>query len=273
MLINDEFSIEELTVESQGYNKIKNVTVPLFCVPSIVGTGTEISPASLIRIGHQKRIVFSPHLYPKAAYYSFQHIGSDDIELNVLAAFDSFVHSLEALTSQRANLWAEMYALAGIKNSLEGIKRLSDSGSSPSVWKQLSHASAQGLLAVANSSVGAIHALSDPLSGIYDIHHGRALALVAPKVLSINYEVCAERYHVVEGLMSEILVLPRSMRIPEAVEAFLDNVAPSRKVGIPEIDLSEQGMARLVAESRNPDMEGAPKTLTDDEIKTAFRSM
>lgn len=273
VLINEDFSIEELTVERQGYNKIKNINVPLFCIPSMVGTGSEISPASLVRIGRQKRIIFSPHLYPKAAYYSFKHIGSSDIELDVLTAFDSFVQSLEALTSQKSNLWAEMYALAGIKNSLEGIKRLSVSGSSPSVWKQLSHASAQSLLAVANSSVGAIHALSDPLSGIYDIHHGRALALVAPKVLLANYEECAERYHVVEELISEILDLPKSMKIPEAVEAFLDSVAPNRKFGIPEIDLSDQGMARLIAESRNPDMEGAAKLLTDNEIELVFRSM
>jgi alcohol dehydrogenase class IV len=273
VLATQDSSIEELTVEQQGYNKIKIGLLPLFCIPLIVGTGAEISPASLIRIKQQKRIIFSPHLYPKAAYYSFQHIGSDDDELNILTAFDAFIHSLESFTSRKSNLWSEMYALAGLKNSLEGIHKLSISGASSGVWNQLSHASSQSLLAVANSSVGAIHALSDPLSGIYDIHHGRALALVASSITSINYNNCAERYHIVEDLISTTTGLSRSIKLPDAIECLLDKVAPNRKIGIPTIDLSDQGVSKLVTDSKNPDMDGTPRPLNDHQIEAVFRSI
>lgn len=45
---------------------ISNNMIPHITVPTISGTGAEVSPASLVRIENQKHIIYSPYLYPIA---------------------------------------------------------------------------------------------------------------------------------------------------------------------------------------------------------------
>lgn len=265
------FRAEEIIVENAGYERIEADVVPTYCIPVLIGTGAEISPASLLRIHGQKKIVFSPHMYPKAVHYSLPLLFTGDRNLDLMTAFDALVQSMEAYLSPSANDWSDMFARQGMRLSLEGMAEFSRDPSSVVARRKLVLAAIQGLTAVSNSSVGAIHALSDPLSGIYGVHHGTALALVAKETLKLIYPARIERLNEIAALFNDFSRKDESgVDIPYIIDEFLFSLCPTWRKPLETLNIKLQEIGRLVADSRNPDMAGSPVVLDDKQIREVF---
>ncbi|MCU7866449.1 MAG: iron-containing alcohol dehydrogenase [Candidatus Thiodiazotropha sp. (ex Lucinoma borealis)] len=273
VLTNQEHQITDLFVESQGYKLITPDIIPVYTFPTIVGTGAEISPASLVRHDNHKRIVFSPHMFPVSAFYDLEVIHLDNSQLCMLTGFDAYIQSLEAFVSKQDNLWSDMLAKAGMKNALKGLFLLSKEPTSSIAKEMLVIASIQGLLAVAQSSVGAIHALSDPLSGIFNVHHGTALAMLASTVVKTNIRNGCINYNIPASLFSEVFPGKYSADdLPSLIDKFLREIMSNWDDIRPKIELGETSIDTLVNDSENPDMAGNPVELSATDIEDIFRN-
>ncbi|MEM1267846.1 MAG: iron-containing alcohol dehydrogenase, partial [Pseudomonadota bacterium] len=87
-----------------GVDKARGPRLPLVLVPTTAGTGSEVTPVSIITVGRaEKRGVVSRHLLPNLA------ILDPDLTLGLPAAvtaatgIDAMVHAIEAYTSASAN--------------------------------------------------------------------------------------------------------------------------------------------------------------------------
>jgi len=272
ILVKQQLQVEDLFVENQGFEKISPDIVPVYTIPTLAGTGAEISPASLLRHNKHKRIVFSPYLFPKVAFYDLETMHINNGQLCLLTGFDAYVQSLEAYVSNQANIWSDMFAKDGMKNALQALYLLSKDGNSFEAKEKLVIASIQGLLAVSKSSVGAIHALSDPLSGIFNTHHGKALALLASTVVEINIQNGCSRYQKPAELFN--VIYPgdyNAKNLPSLIEKFLKDIAPSLRDNVPNIASPLTKIETLVSDSTNPDMFGNPVELANSQIEKIFK--
>lgn len=253
---------------------IKNCLIPVITIPTISGTGAEISPASLIRIENRKEIIFSPYMFPRLSLIDPSIMTTAPKELSVKVAFDAFIQSLEAYVSKAANEFSDMFALASIKNCIEYLPLLEKDPFNIKNREVISLAAIQSLFAVAQSGVGAIHALSDPLSGRFNIHHGTALAMLTPYVIEANYESRQERYNQIAKMIND--KLPdniKEIRLNDVINSFLDfqkecglgDLVKLKKQGVIDSDINS-----LVRDSYNPDMNTNPKELSEKEIKNIF---
>jgi alcohol dehydrogenase class IV len=183
--------------EIYGVGAAKGPRLPLLAVPTTAGTGSEVTPISIVTTGaHEKKGVVSPLIVPDIALLD------PDLTLNlpphVTAAtgIDAMVHAIEAYTSTSANNNPVSKALAKEALHLLGrhIERAVHQGADNDARAAMLLGSMLAGQAFANSPVAAVHALAYPIGGHFGVPHGLSNALVLPHVLRFNASACEEEY-------------------------------------------------------------------------------
>ncbi|ANP89753.1 iron-containing alcohol dehydrogenase [Rhizobium leguminosarum] len=236
-----------------GVGKVSGQRLPLVLVPTTAGTGSEVTPISIVTTGaHEKKGVVSPVLLPDAALLDAELTLGLPPAVTAATGIDAMVHAIEAFTSASTNNNPVSRALA--KEAL----RLLGANIEIAVMKGTDLAARQAMLlgamlagqAFANSPVAAVHALAYPIGGRYHVPHGLSNSLVLPHVLRFNAIACGDAYaelapclfpHLeptglaerLSGFIEGLAILPVRLNLPVRL----------RDVGIPKDGLP------LIAES------------------------
>ena len=170
-----------------GIGNARGPRLPLALVPTTAGTGSEVTPVSIITVGEtEKRGVSSPVLLPDVAVLDPELTYGLPPAITAATGIDAMVHAIEAYSSRNANnnpisraLAREALGLlaANIEAAVEGERQ----ARSPMLLGSMLAGQA-----FANSPVAAVHALAYPLGGIFKVPHGLSNAVLLPHVLSFN---------------------------------------------------------------------------------------
>ncbi|MGR9235368.1 iron-containing alcohol dehydrogenase (plasmid) [Rhizobium leguminosarum] len=180
-----------------GVGKVSGQRLPLVLVPTTAGTGSEVTPISIVTTGaYEKKGVVSPVLLPDAALLDAELTLGLPPAVTAATGIDAMVHAIEAFTSASANNNPVSRSLA--KEAL----RLLGANLEIAVMRGTDLAARQAMLlgamlagqAFANSPVAAVHALAYPIGGRYHVPHGLSNSLVLPHVLRFNATVCGDAY-------------------------------------------------------------------------------
>ena len=201
---------------------------PIIAVPTTAGTGSEVGRASVIThpVTHEKKIIFHPAIMPKVALLDPELTLGLPAKLTAATGMDALAHCLEAYCAPFYHPMAKGIALEGMglvkDNLLKAVKKPDDLEARGNMLV----ASTMGATAF-QRGLGAIHALSHPLGGLYDAHHGLLNAIVMPYVLKANRKavekdiIKAAAYLGIkggfEGFMKWILKLRKDLGIPNSL--------------------------------------------------------
>lgn len=183
--------------EAWGINNAKGPRLPLVLVPTTAGTGSEVTPISIITVGEEeKRGVVSPYLLPDLAILDPQLTLGLPGPVTAATGIDAMVHAIEAYASKSANNNPVSRALAVEALRLLGANietAVFSPGNLDARGAMLLGSMLAGM-AFANSPVAAVHALAYPIGGTFHVPHGLSNALVLPHVLKFNNAVSAATY-------------------------------------------------------------------------------
>lgn len=180
-----------------GINQVKGGRLPLILIPTTAGTGSEVTPISIITTGlHEKKGVVSPVLLPDIALLDPQLTLGLPPAVTAATGVDAMVHAIEAYASVNANNNPVSRGLAlQAFELLDGnIRQAVADGSNLEARSAMLLGSLLAGQAFANSPVAAVHALAYPLGGHYGVPHGLSNALMLPHVLRFNAQTCPEPY-------------------------------------------------------------------------------
>ncbi|MBA8877600.1 alcohol dehydrogenase class IV [Phyllobacterium myrsinacearum] len=175
--------------EAWGVGNAKGPRLKLTLIPTTAGTGSEVTPVSIITVGgHEKRGVSSPLILPDVALLDPDLTLGLPPHVTAATGIDAMVHAIEAYASKNPNNNPLSRALA-----VEAL-RLLGSNIETAVFNGHDKAARSAMLlgsmlagqAFANSPVAAVHALAYPIGGTFHIPHGLSNALVLPHVLRYN---------------------------------------------------------------------------------------
>ena len=172
-----------------GVNLACGPRVPLVLVPTTAGTGSEVTPVSIITIGqNEKRGVSSPIILPDLAILDPTLTLGLPKKITAATGVDAMVHAIEAYSSinKNNNSISQMYALEALKLLEKSIERAVLDGKDLTARSDMLKGSMLAGVAFANSPVAAVHALAYPIGGIFKIPHGLSNALILPYVLRYN---------------------------------------------------------------------------------------
>ncbi|MCV6575299.1 MAG: iron-containing alcohol dehydrogenase [Cohaesibacter sp.] len=238
---------EEELDDIYGVGMVKGERLPLVLLPTTAGTGSEVTPISIITVGEtEKKGVVSPVLLPDLAVLDAALTLGLPAHVTAATGIDAMVHAIEAYTSASANNNPISKVLAQQALLLLGanIEAAVKDGSDLHVRSDMLLGSLLAGQAFANSPVAAVHALAYPIGGIFHVPHGLSNALVLPHVMRFNMPVCGADYAALAPLIfANLAQVPEERRC----EALIDRLAALaqdlgletrlREVGIGQEDL------------------------------------
>lgn len=260
--------LEEYTTDGKiSVSGISNKVIPVITIPTIFGTGAEVSPAALLKIENKKRVIFSTNIYPKATFIDCSFLTSLPKDMCIKAALDAMVQGIESLVSTKSQSFSKRFSYSAIERVISALLDLTRGNEKNKVMEELALASIESLYAVGQTTVGAAHAISDPISGIYDIHHGEAVGILLPYVVEANYLYAEQEYESVK-LIFEKKLNKSFGTLSEALNVFYDEIGFDKYVLQYKIKKStfNRDLPKLISESYNGDMDGNPREMTDEVI-------
>ncbi len=236
--------------------KAKGPRLPLILVPITSGTGSEVTPISIVIMGAAEKMgVVSAVLLPDVALLDPDLTLGLPAQVTAATGIDAMVHAIEAYASASANNnpISRTLALQALRLMGGDILTAVRQGSNMQARCDILLGSMLAGQAFANSPVAAVHALAYPLGGHFHILHGLSNALVLPHVLRFNAVTAPGAYvevapHVFPGL--------ERLQGQDRAAAFCEALAGlSRDCGLPqtlrEMNVPVEWLPKLARDAMN----------------------
>ena len=183
--------------EIYGVGKATGPRLPLVLIPTTAGTGSEVTPISIVTTGAAEKMgVVAPILIPDLAILDPELTLGLPPHVTAATGVDAMVHAIEAYASVSANNnpLSRMLACQALTLLGGAILTAVHEGSNIEARGNMLLGSMLAGQAFANSPVAAVHALAYPLGGHFHIPHGLSNALVLPHVLRFNAVTAPQPY-------------------------------------------------------------------------------
>jgi len=180
-----------------GIGNVRGPRLPLILVPTTAGTGSEVTPISIVTTGASEKMgVVSPVLLPDVALLDPELTLGLPSHITAATGIDAMVHAIEsyASTSANNNPLSRMLATQALALMGRSVLKAVHEGDDITARSDMLFGSMLAGQAFANSPVAAVHALAYPLGGHFHIPHGLSNALVLPHVLRFNAATAPQPY-------------------------------------------------------------------------------
>ena len=268
--------------EAWGVANAKGPRLPLVLIPTTAGTGSEVTPVSIITVGEEeKKGVSSSLILPDLA------ILDPDLTLGLPAGttaatgIDAMVHAIEAYasSSKNNNPISKMLSVEALKLLGGSIEKAVFEGSNVEARGNMLIGAMLAGKAFANSPVAAVHALAYPIGGTFHVSHGLSNSLVLPYVLrfnSVDSKASKDYAELAPYVFPEI----DTNRGAQSVCAeFIDKLESlSKKLGLPqklrEVDIPKNACEKMAKDAMKQTrlLVNNPREVTEKDALNIYHS-
>ncbi|MBW2148833.1 MAG: iron-containing alcohol dehydrogenase [Deltaproteobacteria bacterium] len=256
--------IEYIAPPTGGGRPIPGPGIPVIGCPTTAGTGSEVSPASVISLKDEKLKVgiSSPYQRPVLALVDPCLCVSMSPAITAFTGMDALSHAIECYVTRKfdrkakpdspgkrpvyggSNPFTDVIALKAVELVSENLRRACDNGEDLDARWGMSLASLLAGIAFTNSGLGLVHAMALSLGGKFPLSHGEAVATLLPAVM--EYNACSDfsKFADIASVMGEdTLGMGRSdaaMMAARAVKKLADDIgipAGLKAFGVKEKDI------------------------------------
>ncbi|PIP37684.1 MAG: alcohol dehydrogenase [Desulfobacterales bacterium CG23_combo_of_CG06-09_8_20_14_all_52_9] len=155
------------SADYQGWDLIRNPAIYHVGVPTLSGTGAEVSRTTVL-IGPQRKLgINSDHTVFDQIVLDPDLIASPPADQRFYTGMDCYIHCVESLTGTYLNAFSKAYGEKAMTLCREVFLT-----PTPDADEKMMMASYFGGMSIVYSQVGVCHALSYGLSFVLGIHHG-----------------------------------------------------------------------------------------------------
>ncbi len=226
-----------------GDDRVPGPIMPLICVPTTAGTGSEVSGAAAFTdTDHNvKTGSLSNYYRPRAAIVDPLLTVSCPPKVTADSGIDALTHAIEAFTAvdnaefplppgersvyQGKHPMGDLCAEEAIRLCGQFLRRAVNDGQDLEARDGMALAATLGGLAFSNVGVALVHALEYPVGGATGCSHGEGNGLLLPFVMTFNLPGREREFARIAELLGEP---PDATRTVAAVEQL------KRDIGIPE---------------------------------------
>lgn len=272
LMVGQKRPLFDFVDEGDNYKRVDpDGIAPIIAVPTTAGTGSEVGRASLITDSRSllKLIIFHPKMLPSRVIADPELTVGMPKGLTAATGMDALAHNLEAYCSPVFHPMAAGIALEGLRLIAQSLEAAYTDGSNIEARSKMLAASMMGAAAF-QKGLGAVHSLSHPLGGKYDLHHGMLNAVLMPYVLEFNRKALADKWPEMERALGAdplrwVLDIRRKLSIPNTLA----------ELGVPEeaVELASAATADPSA-STNPVPldDAAHRQLLEDALSGFLRA-
>lgn len=252
------YAVNELKPMEIYHGNFKNKPLPIISIPLTAGTGSEITPYSVLTVHslENKKTFTHPDNFSKVAFLDPNYLKSLPKSVLYDTVADALSHGIESILCKRDSMMSQVYAEASIKlisEALEGVL-----SGNPDLEKLLFASSLAGM-AISQTGTVIVHSMGYMLTYYKGTPHGRANALLLPGFLKLCQKHCPEKLQIVlrafgakdvEPLIDGIksLVFEKTILSLDEVSAFSHKAFQAKNVSQTLWDLTEQEEALVFSD-------------------------
>ena len=263
-----------------GVGNATGPRLPLALVPTTAGTGSEVTPVSIITVGdEEKRGVSSPIILPDIAILDPELTLGLPPAITAATGIDAMVHAIEAYASKNANNnpLSKMLAREALRLIGANLEKAVHDGRDMAARSAMLLGSMLAGQAFANSPVAAVHALAYPIGGTFHVPHGLSNALVLPHVLRFN---APEAAHLYAEIACDVFPhLSGEQGTQSLCAAFIEELAAlSKRLGMKtrlrEVGIGEEHLPKLAAAAMKQQrlLVNNPRAVAESDALAIYRA-
>lgn len=170
--------------------------LPVIAIPTTAGTGSEATRVCVITDAEtdEKMLCAGLAYMPVAALVDYELTLSKPRRLTADTGIDSLTHAIEAYVSQRANPFADAFALSAMRLIAPNLRRVCSDPQDRAAREAMMLGALQGGIAFSNSSVALVHGMSRPIGAHFHVPHGLSNAMLLPAVTAWSAPAATARY-------------------------------------------------------------------------------
>ena len=262
-----------------GIDQVPKKGLPIIAVPTTAGTGSEVTAIAIFANEklNVKQGVVSGYLIPNIALVDPVLTWSCPPNVTAASGMDALIHCIEAYISVNATMHTDPLAYEGIKLIAKSIRTATYDGTNAWARHNMAMGSLLGGIAFGNAGVGAVHALSYPIGGMFHVPHGVANTMMLPWVMEFNMLACLQWFKEIGEAMGEnmeglsdreaadkTIAALRQLAVDLNVPLYLSDVGIPESA-IPDLVKGAMTQARLWANH--------PRKFTPEDMEQVYRNM
>lgn len=263
LMAGQERPLWDFVDEGDNFRRvIEGGMAPVVAIPTTAGTGSEVGRASVITDVAQrsKRLIFHPKMTPLQVIADPELTMGMPKKLTIYTGMDALAHCLEAFCATGFHPMADGVALEGLALIRDNLRKVVTEPRNLEARSGMLAASLMGAVAF-QKGLGAIHSLSHPLGGFYDLHHGLLNAVFMPYVLDYNREALGAKWDRLAQVFGAdpldwIMELRSELEIPATLA---------------ELGLDDKVLDLAGAATADPSASTNPRPLDDEAHRTLLK--
>ena len=208
-----------------GLGKATGPLLPMIAVPTTAGTGSETQSFALISDPetHVKMACGDKRVAFRIAVLDPELTLTQPPRVAALSGFDALAHAVETYVTTKRTETSQRFSLEAWMELAPNYLRILREPTDFAARGHMQLGACCAGVAIENSMLGAAHALANPLTAVYDIPHGEAVALMLPYVVRFNGRQCDAWYRELVATTADLPLCPSGGS--EELASFLANAA------------------------------------------------
>ena len=265
--VNEVESIREL----EGLNRYKVPPLPVICLPTTAGSGTDVSWGFPIVDEAQGRefSIAGEHIQPPVSILDPLLLKTCPRRPMIYAGLDALSHAVEALWGMRATVLTDALAYEAIRLIMNNLRAAALTDDMEAKSQQLL-ASAMANFAGGNAGMGIVHGIAVSVGNLKG-PHGFKCGMLLPFGIEFNMTVCEEKFAKIAAMLGDVTSGKLHSQLAQAflrqVKQLLIDLDFPRRFG-PE-NLSRERIPDLIKEVRKhipPFLETNLRKVTDEDV-------
>lgn len=178
-----------------GFFKVPEAPLPIFCIPTTAGTGSEVSVGAVVSdpVQRRKLPVIDHKLVPQMAALDGKLMTGLPPAVTAATGMDALTHAVEAYLSRIAIPETDRQALEAVSLIMRHLPRVMANGQDVDSRQLVSWAAFRAGQALNRAGLGYVHGIAHNFGAYYHTPHGWANAIVLPYVLEYSKPACSDR--------------------------------------------------------------------------------
>lgn len=170
---------------------------PIITIPTLPGTGAEITPISVVVHEEKKLALYNSFLFPTLSIVDPVLSISAPPDATASAGIDALSHALESIMSIDSNIITEPLAFEAIRLSNDYLERAYCNGEDLEARHAISMASILAGMAFMNTGLCLPHGIAYTYAVKYKLPHGVSIAIPQPYVIEFNALAISDKLHLI----------------------------------------------------------------------------
>jgi len=191
--------------EYAGVDKVMEKGLPLICIPTTSGTGSEVTPFAVFTIGEKKRSIASRYIVPDLALVDPLLTISMPPQVTASSGLDALSHAVESMMSLWSTPLTDALALEAVRLISKHLRTAYYQGKNFEARCHMALAATIAGLSFSGPGVVYGHSIAQTFGPIYQVPHGVSCAMTLPYIMEFYLPVATPKLAYIARAMGESL--------------------------------------------------------------------